>query len=373
MNTPLRSKVLAITATAFLALPLPMVAATHTQLLNQALRSTEVRPPELITGTVDLTTATHALTKDGVAGSGSLKLHFTVRTTGTVNQPHDQEGRFVVDSFSADAGPLELPMKLTQPIAVAWKQIDKKAYIKLESFPNDLLSFITGTTSDVGLVGQWFDIDMGGSTPTEPLSLLPYANDLKTARTEADALPKVSIVSVTRVEKTEHRADGHAISRLRIRINPAFLWALQNNEIKKIDRSWSAAWRRVEVASINSRYAELRKLLARTSMVVMLDETAGTIERFELGGTTSQPTKACTYNATTRRDVCRVTAVTTIRFAAGLSLQNGTNDPVVTPWPTQSLMDFFAKLDAMRYPQPASDTGMGTSSTDMNLSGTIGN
>jgi protein-disulfide isomerase len=188
---------------------------------------------------------------DITARIDDLTLHFQNRVSP---QPGsllgNQAGRLSIDS---------------QPVNFLWKLIDRTAYVQIEQLPPNLFSlFQDGSGTDYSVLrGRWITFELGD------LGLL-IPDDQQADKVKALALRAPPLL-VTRVESKTHDANGNEIWRMRLRVNPKFLYGLYALKLSNVKKA-------------NAEYAYVRSLLAHTSLVAMVDVTHQTLTRFELGG-----------------------------------------------------------------------------------------
>lgn len=358
---------IALGALTLIAFPIGALAAplTNTQLLNKAFLGMEQRAPVRVEGEFRYDVQIKPVGKSGRDESLSMnsKIGFRVRSIPNSDPKLSQnEGRISIEltggSFLSVA-----PIAWNGPITAEWKIVDKMVYFRVVNIPSGIIEYVKNELDfdPTPLIGIWVGTPLELDDLTQGLSEIRTLPDTKTleeltgvSAAEWKQLERTPILSVTRVERTWRNARNEEIRRLRFRINPAFISAVQNLEIRKVPRDNN---RTQAVRDINTRYAELRTQLNRLSMVANVNVPNARVERVEFGGSfVEQQKNDCTWNTRTSKYDCKVSSTMTIGVSGGISIIADSGSPVVAPVPFLT-PDEFAKL-AETAPKPAS-TGDG--------------
>lgn len=331
-------------------LALPASAATPQQTLNQILASEQAKGPQRMDMTMDVSFASRPYKVTESREEGLVKLRMSLRD---LPASKSGEGRISLDKVTVTTkGYKQEPRteSFDNPLAVQWKYADKKVYARLESVAQAIVDEMKKDEVDLSpYIGQWYMLDLAQFSEL----LKGGLGELNQSTAPLDAVNKVksndlaawkgkSVLLVTSVQKRTTDAEGHKILRLRVRVNPAFVNAMHQAEIKKI--ASNDPQRKTKIADVNKRYQEMRLSLSRLQMVVMVDETAKTLDRIEIGGNQTEPIKTCTYNIKTGRDVCRTTGYKTTRVLAGISIMPDSGAAVEIPGSALSVNDLLNNL-----------------------------
>jgi hypothetical protein len=318
-------------------LPVAVSAATPQESLDAAMRR-NTNEAVRMEGSLTLTISERPYVRGGESTSGTVRFRINQRALPMVDGRQDAEGQFIIDSirFSGASNNVPFPLEVSEPIVIGWKAVNKVVYLRVEQLPIAFVDFLRLQGGDPSaIVGKWISIDL-----TEALALR------RTSSVEPTDLPQLllnrSLLRVVRVEKREVRADGHTILRLRARVNYTTLYALQREEIRRVDRTQPGWYARV--TEINKAYAELRRFFARVEFVAVVDETENRLQRLEIGGSFSEPQKTCTWNYTLRRSLCRTTSLLTYRFLGGFSFAPDAGNAVDIPAEAVTLEELFTLL-----------------------------
>ncbi|MCC7522818.1 hypothetical protein IT407_03400 [Candidatus Uhrbacteria bacterium] len=341
-------------ALTLIAFPIGAIAAplTNTQLLNKAFLNINERAPSRVEGEFRYDVEIKPVGKSGAdeALSMNSKIGFRVRSIPNTDPKLSQnEGRLSIEltggSFLSVA-----PIAWNGPITAEWKIVDKMAYIRVVNIPSGIIEYAKKEAGfdPTPLIGVWVGTSLELDDLTQGLSEIRTLPDTKTleeltgvSTAEWKQLERTPILSVTRVEKTWRNASGEEIRRLRFRINPAFINAVQNLEIRRLPRD---SYRTQAIRDINTRYATLRTQLNRFAMVANVNVPKVRVERIEFGGSmVEQQKNDCTWNTRTSKYDCKVSSTMTMRVNGGMSFLVDDGAPVIPPTPFLT-PDEFMKL-----------------------------
>jgi hypothetical protein len=337
------------------AVPATAFAATPQQILNTAVASLDASGPLRLDTEVTLNVMEKTVRAPISVTEGVMKFFVSQRRLPVTEGRCDSEGRFEIRQIDVKDG--DMPFMLDAPIAIQWKIVACKLYVRLESVPPSIIGVLKDLEVDVTpVVGQWASIDM----PTEDLPTMLGDTDAAALSPFMRALEGITskdVLRVVRVEKRETRPDGHVISRFRVRVNPLLVSRLQAAAIKDVSRTDPD--RRSKINAIYKDFAKIRRTIANLHMVAIVDETAGTMQRMEFGIVVKQPKKTCTWNSTFTRQTCRTTSNQTFRIAAGQSYLPDSGAPVIAP---TDAIPFETLMERLNPPEPVEAT-----STDATL------
>ena len=334
-----------------LMLALPVSAATPQQTLNQILAAEQAKGPQKVEITMDINFASRPYKVTAEREEGQVKLHMSLRELpGTVKSG---EGHLGLDKVTVTTLPYKQPeqtMSFDNPLSVQWKYSDKVAYARLESLAQTIVDELKKNEVDLApYIGQWFVLDMtefgqmmkgGLSELNQSTTPLEAVNKVKSS--DLAAWKGKSVLLVTSVPKRWTDADGHKLLRLGVRVNPVFINAMHQAEIKKV--ASNDPQRRAKITEINKRYQEMRQSLSKLRFMLNVDETSKTLDRIEIGGTQKEPVKDCTYNFKTGKDVCKTTGTKTTRILMGISILPDNGTPVELPAQATSVNDLLKNL-----------------------------
>lgn len=300
MKSPFVIRLIASSAIAATALsPLTAFAATPQTALNTALLRLSDQKTVHANLEANITVNERALAKDGRSSLVDMGFRANIRTVQAADGKLDGEGAFELMRLSSEtkAGDWNESWKLDSPFRLDWAGRDNMSYVRFQSLPNSLVE-LARNEGDVDLtqiIGMWIGFETSRDALADELGSR-YENLIAPAETaNADLLKRYPPVQVVRVEK-RWKTNGDSIMRLRARINPNLVNALQRKEVAEeiaLSRKLgeTLAQRNKRVAEINTRYAELRRALAGVGLAVHLNETQGRIDRMEVGGKFSLPQK----------------------------------------------------------------------------------
>lgn len=338
-----------------LAVPSTGQAATLQTSLDNALKQLLSRQNLRMDGEVTMERLERALGVSKDASVAETKLFFSQSSLAGTATTSQSQGTFVIKSFRDQ----DIQFSFTTPdiVQFEWKKVDGSAYIRLAKVPPEILNFLTPLMEQSSqtlpdFIGRWYrlpssDLDSVKAF-TMPAAFLAEESTLAEKLGFGDfdqmRLKTQSLLQVIRLEKRETRADGHVLARVRIRLNPRVITMLQQEELKQISAKDSQ--RVAKRQAINKEYAEIRTMLAGLSAVAVIDETAGTLERLEVGFKKSEPKKECAWNDRLKRDVCKTTGRSTAALAMGFSFFSEPPKPVAAPVNFSELEDLFEALFA---------------------------
>jgi|GEM_PF-3661731 len=281
----------AIVSLVSMTIPWTATAATNQQMLDQAFKNTLTSDTPLQT---DVDVRFSMTTEMRGKKPESSWVHVTFRNR--ILDALRSEGRASLENLrvvlpdEADAGVITL----NQPVALQWKYADSKGFLQLENLPQNIIDWAkNGTGVDIApAIKQWVMLDT--SQAKEFSSGLPSSSslnpsDLWSLPSTLSQLKKHSVIKVVRVEKRWTNADGHDMIRFRTRLNPSFIEALRQFQVKQVDRGWSD-WQ-TQVTDINKSFAEVQKVARQTDMAINVDQTANWVERIESNGKFSKKEK----------------------------------------------------------------------------------
>lgn len=331
-------------ALALATFPIGAIAAplTNSQLLNKAIQGMEQRSPTRVEGEFRYDIQIKPVGKSGRDESVSMnsKIGFRIRSIPNSDPKLSQnEGRVSIELTGGSFLGV-MPMAWNGPITAEWKIVDKMVYFRVVNIPSGIIEYIKNELDfdPTSLIGIWVGTPLELDDLTANLSEIRTLPDTKTleeltgvSAAEWKQLERTPILSVTRVEKTWRNSQNEEIRRLRFRLNPAFITAIQNLEIRKLPRDNN---RTQAVRDINTRYAELRTQLNRLAMVANVNVPKARVERVEFGGNfVEQQKNDCTWNTRTSKYDCKVSSTMTIGFSGGISIIADSGAPVIAPVP----------------------------------------
>lgn len=334
-----------------LLLALPVSAATPQQTLNQILAAEQAKGPQQMVITMDINYANRPYKVTTTREAGMVKLHMSLRELPGVIR--SGEGHLGLDKVSVTTTVYKMPatnLTYDNPLSLQWKYSDQKVYARLESVAQAIVDELKkGQVDLTPYVGQWYVLDLAqfsemlkGAAGGLDRSALPLEAMTKVQNNDLAAWKGKSILLVTSVPKRWTDKEGHKLLRLGVRVNPVFVNAMHQAEIKKV--ASNDPQRRAKMTEINKRYQEMRQSLSRLRFMLNVDETSKTLDRIEIGGTQSEPIKTCNYNFTTNKDVCKTTGSKTTRILMGISILPDNGAPVELPSQATSVNDLLKGL-----------------------------
>lgn len=346
----LRSSVLTLAAAGSL-LPVSAFALTPQQALNAAIQSAGQAVPLRAVGDMSIETTDRPLSRAVPATTGSFKVSFLQRILSRIAGQEQGEGRFSVDGFRMSGGAGTDQVALDEPIAIQWKTVGTASYVRIEKLPAAIVEGLQQLDVDASkVVGRWIKIDktellneVAPLLPTPVPAAADASNPFKDLK-----IGNAPIFRVSRIEKKTTDADGHVIIRARIRLNPAVITALQRRETAGI--AADDPDRRALLNDIATRYARIHRILATTQFVAEVDQTDGTLKRFETGGRYTEPQKSCEWNTRYGRSICRTTSYRTIKFLGGVSFLKDPGAAVEAPADAIDIKDL---LESLKPEEPA--------------------
>ncbi len=338
---------------ATIAIPWSAMAATSDQLLDKAVKSMDGMTSYKMDFEMNMDIGERVIGKPKDGMTGQIK----IRISSRILDKENGEGRLALDRFtiSGKESGSEISFNLDQPVAIDWIITDKKLYFNLSQAPATLLDFAHDTLGlDLSpLVGTWIGIDMpNGVNDIKDLPLLSstaVTRDLPQNLGEQAAIRKLPIFRVNSIEKRMKNASGDDILRLRVRVNPSLIYAVQQAEIKALPRD---KYYRTELTALNKRYVELRTNLAKIGMAINLNVTKNRVDRMELGGNIQEPTQTCTYDARLKRNVCKTSSIRTYKFSVGINIAPAGSTPVTAPFMWKTVEEIMSLLEPKAIPEP---------------------
>lgn len=348
-----------VICTVSLAFPLVASAATTSQTLNQAFTKFLNESNFNLAGDANIRFSEKPISKSSMSSSGDIHVTFSDRT---YTASDTTEGRLVFDKIQVyEFGEITEPTVNAQdPLAFQWKKAGGVVYLRLEKIPS---SFVTALQSEqldlTPYIGKWISLDVKELLGNMPeVVQTDNASLLKTFAKEISGFPNTPFFSLIKVEKKTTDPAGHVIMRVRVRINPSFIYRLQQKAIKEI--KLGTPDRKATITKINSDFAAIRKLLNRTTFVLTVDQTAGELTRIEIGGTSVEPQKSCSYNKYDKY-VCKTNSYRTINFTTGFSIFKVTPELITAPTESMALKDLIEQLTPKYEPLEGVATSTATS------------
>jgi hypothetical protein len=335
-----------------LVLPWTAIAATPEQSLDKAVKAMDSMTSYKLDLDMKLDIGERVIGKPGSGMTGQIAIKLGTRVLDKQNG----EGQLSLERFSmkgVESGS-EIAFTLDQPMSIEWQMTGDKLYFRLAQVPSMVVDFLKSNFEvDIApVVGTWIGMDApNGVNDLKNLPLISSQNitgELPASITAQAAIRKLPIFRVIAIEKRMKNAAGDDIMRLRVRINPALINAVQAAEIKALKRD---KYYREELTAINKRYLELRKNLSKLFMVVNLNVTKNRVERMEVGGNIEEPVETCAYNARLKRDVCKTASVRTYKISLGINIAPAGSDPIYVPM-TWKTLEEIQKILMPPIPEP---------------------
>lgn len=325
-------------ALSVVAMPLPTLAApTLQEAINAAFKSVMTSVPLKTEGSMNViySIRPHS-TQQGERVEGSADVTFLDRVQSHAKDNMLEDGWFSVNTFkmTQGTGATAETIALDAPLRVLTRVVGKKLFVKVDSLPPSISAYLTAGGVDASALTQhWIEFDLSlieeefrvlGSSPTALLAMgstgLGTAADLK-------ALEKMPFLLVSRIERN-WTDNGHNITRVRLRLNPAVINALHRIELNKIPRTDKARSRKVTL--VNEQFAKIRAFTSKLQLVANLDRTSGTLNRLEAGGTYQEPMKTCSLNRS-NVSICKTTGAWSIRYLGGMNFAPDTGEVITAP------------------------------------------
>lgn len=134
--------------------------------------------------------------------------------------------------------------------------------------------------------------------------------------------------------------------RLRIKLNPLVIPTLYRNDLKEItsDKWMTSSMRKQEIRDLDKKYAEIRRFMSGLHMVAIINQTRGTLDRIEMGGTYTPSTYICSISGRLYGSNCKAQDMPTLKYALGISFTQDTGIPVEAPTDAVSFQDLLQKF-----------------------------
>jgi len=362
--------VAAATFTCLAAVASPVSAASISSLqsqLNKALVGLPDAPSLQVQAEATITANVKKMSS-GETAKEAFHFTFATRKQPVAVAQANTEGRFVLDTFdttfSANASPeVQRPLKLDGPIVLQWKTIGPAFYGRIEKMPDSVAGFLGILGLDpTKVIGQWVSVSKDDAKDTNLPSLpvtnitekLPSLEELN----QLNKLRTTPILLVRSIEKTWKDTDGHTMVRVRARVNPALVSGLLNLSIAQIKKD--APDYAAQVKKTKADFAKIQQAVAGMQVAVNVDQTNGYITRLEIGGTTTQPTQACT-TSDAGKETCHTDTIVTVRYAIGISLMKDSGTVIAPPAGAIPFKDLFAKPPEPPMENNATETSSTTS------------
>jgi hypothetical protein len=339
-----------------LVLPWTAIAATPEQSLDKAVKAMDSMTSYKLDMDMKMDIGERVIGKPGSGMTGQIAIKLGTRVLDKQNG----EGRLSLERLSikgVESGS-EIAFTLDQPMSIEWQMTGDKLYFRLAQVPTMVVDFLKSNfeVDITPVIGTWVGIDApNGVSDLKDLSVFtkqPFDNELPQSITTQSAIRKLPIFRVISVEKRMKNAAGEDITRLRVRINPALINAVQQAEIKALPRD---SYYREDLAALNKRYVELRRNLSKLFMAVNLNITKNRVERMEIGGTIEEPTESCNYDTRLKRNVCKVSSVRTFKLSAGINIAPASTEPIIVPAMWKTLEEIQSLLMPRPTPMPTED------------------
>lgn len=308
-------------------------------------------PATRVTGTININVSERAWTKTHSPSSGLIGISFDYRVVSSTGSLQEGEGRFTLEKFSYKTEPAPNSSLLTpsiteitlpEPIAIDWKTTNKTLYLKINSLPQQFTDMAAAMDVNVSIfIGKWLSFDLSMLEELVKEKESPNAEMLLDSK-KLSALKNP--FQLLRVEKRYKNARSEDMLRLRVRLSPTMIWTLQQAEVKAVDRLSPTRWK--QISAINKRYAELRRTLSHFQLVAVINQTTGSLERIEIGGSETKPKQTCTWNTRLVRSVCTNTYSQTVKVSIGLNFMKDAGTPVVAPFPSTPFLELIEQLEA---------------------------
>ncbi len=339
-----------------LMVPAVSYAATPQQIFNSSFLSTFTdKGAWAINGNIEV--RLHKGRSRSVPSSPDTLLTYRIvnRFLPQGDTRRDMEGRLTMSGSAVTGSTITIsPIDvLAEPLSIEWKTIGTSAYIRITTqLPKDITDLVG---PEVGqLLGQWVRIDVPDDVSR---ALFPAA-------TAGIASPSLSLkgnpLRVVRLIKKEVRSDAHQIARYRIEVNPAVLLKQEQSELAAARRIGSSLSYRNQ---IRQRQAAFRQILRSFTVIAVVDQTAGRLERMEIGGTVRFTPALCRALMQSSHS-CTANMIDTAKITGGVSfIQQQAAKPIELPQTSIDLVKFIKDFLA----QQLSHQEDATSSTDTQL------
>jgi hypothetical protein len=339
-----------------LATPGIALAATPEQSLDKAVKAMDSLSSYKLDMDMKVDIGERVIGKPGSGITGQVVVRMGTRVVDKQNG----EGRLSLERFSikgVESGQ-EMSFSFDQPMAIEWKVSGNMLYFQLAQVPGMVTDYLK-TNLDIDLtpiIGIW----MGMEAPNgvSDLKNIPIVSTQSLTRelpqniTNQAAIRKLPIFRVIGIEKRMKNTVGEDLMRLRVRINPTLITAVQQAEIKALSRD---KYYREDLAALNKRYVELRTNLTKLFMAVNLNITKNRVERMEIGGTIEEPAQTCTYDARLKRNVCKTASVRSYKISVGMNIAPAGSEPVIPPMVWKTLEEIQKLLMPAPTPAPVED------------------
>lgn len=270
--------------------PLPTLAATTQQILDQAFKNTFTQK-NVAQGLFDLTKTETPLRKQEVASKESGRIGFAVEKplTATTTQ-----GFIELQSFSETVAGKTAPL-ISSPLRLSFRDTDSGTFLRLENVAS--LLAVAGLTDipqeQLSALDQWYKLDLS----QEDSSFLPlalpaagYTDDLAEFK-QLMALATTKKISPFQVITVKAVAKQPNIRRIQFRVNPALVALAQQAELKLAK---TAAQKKV----INDQYVKVRamtKTMQFAANVNIQDAKLPVIDRLEMYVLETETKQGCGY------------------------------------------------------------------------------
>ena len=355
----------------FLVAPLPTLAATNQQLLDQAFANLLTMQQNVVQGTVSYSENKTPLRKhvDASSENGRFTLFLQKDTSSTSTQ-----GYFEAQAYTKVTAGQSTPA-LTTPVRIAFRALDHQLFLQLENAGTLFSSAgFTLPSEQVAQFQQWLKVDLTNDTnspiPLSGLTTSLQASDLTNATSDlkqasAKHISAIKAISVKPVAKQPN------LRRVQFVINPAFLNFFKQNELKAAGKD------KVKRAAIIKNYADQQAAMHGVNLFATLDvsnKAHPLVTRVEISGAKTTTDKGCDYAKYQKNGdpvfesySCELNSYhTKMTLNANIVLTRDANVHVVAPDQSVSLKDVLAKFfqDMLKTPGgDASSTQETTAST----------
>ncbi len=322
-------------ATGLSLLGTPAFAATPQQIVNQSLFQMQAGAAQSSDGTFEISVSERSLVgKPAVGGSARFRLSQNVMAGAGIQ---NNDGSFTVERVVLPPSPetVEIQRYLNN-LSLGWRYADGALFFRVSGVAPSLLEKAKEEGMDLApYVDRWIKVDGELMDSLQELQRLNSPANLQTSELGwlVDLAKKYPPLLLTRIERRETRPNGDKIQRMRFRVNPAFMNALQRKALAEIKTT--GADRRYEVQAVNAQFTEVRRVTAGMALVGVVNTTQQRLERIEIGGSITQPQKTYEWNQRLQRSIQRTTSILTIKYAMGMNLKAFTG--TITP-PSDFLM-----------------------------------
>ena len=326
-----------IVSAALIALPLSSFAATPQQILNNLPIQTTPKAQRL-QGVINLNVKSKDNVKNAKMEEVKMAISLDQRLVPNSNGSYDSEGRIALNKLESK----ELPFSFTEAFSVQWKWVNKRVYLMVDKIPAVVLEYAAKANVPLSdIMNRWFVLDASFLDSFEKLA----SNQKSLSPTELQKLSKDRPFIAVRQEKAWKNAAGEQMVRIRARLNPTYITKMQAAEVAALDKK--SPFYASELKDLRARQTKIAATLRNMIFALEVNTTKNQLARVEIAGNQTESQQTCTYNAKTKRDVCKVASTQYVTYSTGFSFLPDTGEAIVEPMNNTNLLEYIDSLTNM--------------------------